>query len=1468
MKELHQISDRICLLIKRWLAPPVFPDNELMTRRASLLDMTLLVTIALGFIILVGNLLGGRTPLIIIEADIGIVAVGLILRYLAHNAQVRWASIVLIALGLIGTTAFCANLGTIRTPTTAFYLLIVVDAGLLFDVSGILVTTLLSSLAILGLIWAENAGWLLQPDYTVTITQWITYTALVGLAGGLTWMALRSTRQALQCADEEIKERERVEEELKASEQYARGIIDSSLDMIVTTDNERRIVEFNRAAQETFGYLQEDVLGKHIEMLYAGPPESNSIRAAMLKEGKFVGEVFNKRKNGELFTSLLSATTLRGANGEILGTVGVARDFTERKQAEEARRQAEEKYRIIFETAVEGMFQSTREGRFLTANLALAHMWGYASPHELIRSITNIAQQVYVDPTCRAKFQQLINEQGQVQGFEYEVRRTDGSTIWVSENAHSVNDDHGDFLYFESTIEDITVRKRMEEENLRRTSQLEALRQTSLELTAQLDLPSLLRAISERAVKLMHATTGSFYLYRPERDLLERIIFHGPALVNSATTRRRGEGLIGKVWETREPVVANDYGSWAGRNTGYDNAPSRAVVGIPISWRDNFLGVLTVVADHPKTFASEDIDLLKLFADQAAIAIENARLFEETKRRADQFRALHETAHDLALLQDLPTLLQTTVERAVRLLAGAAGGMYMYGATRGDLRVEVSTHPSIPIGTRLNLGEGMAGRVAQSRQPLIVNDYKTWVHRSPKYEGSPLSAVVEVPMLYSGELIGVLVVEEIGETTHQFTKEDAQMLSLFAEQAAGAVYNTRLFEQAKQRAEEFAALYETARALSTQQDLPALLQTIVERAMALLHTPSGFIYLYDATLGEMELTVSKGLEFPIGTRLKIGEGMAGQVALTQAPLIVDDYQTWEGRAPKIASAPYRAIVEVPMQVGGKLIGVLGVNEFGESTRTFTEPDARLLSLFAAQAAAAVRSAGLLAETRRYAEQLALLYEAGLSLNRVLNPVQQLPVFGEHAMKALHSDRVDFFRLDAERHELRCAFNVGYAETQTKETLSQLVFPIGAERGLVGFVAQQRKILNLGDVRADPRWMVIDPEIRSVLWVPVEHGNQLLGVLSILSTRLNAFTLEDERLLELFANEAAIAMENARLFESTERRLVQLSTLREIDRTLNSILDLTPVLETMLTSLEQIVPYDCAAILLLNGKILRAVAARGREQAALKDFALDISENVLFEQMARTLTPVVVNDLWEQANWAVVSGVEFARSWLGAPLVARGTLIGQIGLFGSIPNSFTSEHADLLLAFANQAAIAIANAKLREELSEQARRDSLTQLLNHGTFIHELQVAGKRAEERAEPRSLIMFDLDHFKDYNDTYGHVVGDEILRAAVQAIRLHVKQTDLVGRWGGEEFVVALPGTDTARAEQVAVRIRATLTKVHLTDNHARPIPAPTASQGIATYPETASTVDELIEQADRALYRAKTRGRDQIARVGDET
>ncbi len=306
----------------------------------------------------------------------------------------------------------------------------------------------------------------------------------------------------------------RNQDALRDSLGFARNIIDSSLDMIIAVDQDRKIVEFNRAAEETFGYRRAEVLGKSVDILYADPPVGASINKTTIAQGRSVQQVYNRRKNGEVFPSYLAASVLTDAYGKPIGLMGISRDITELRRSE-----------------------------------------------------------------------------------------------------------------------------------------------------------------------------------------------------------------------------------------------------------------------------------------------------QELERRANEFSALYETTRDLATQYHLPGLLKTIVERAATLLNASGGGIYLYDKERGELQFEAAKGAFNPAaGARLALGEGVAGRVAQTGQPMIVDDYRTSKYRSPRYEGMPITAVVEAPMLYGGELIGVLVVDETVTTTRKFTQADTRLLELFAAHAASAVHNATLFRQVRASRERLQTL--------------------------------------------------------------------------------------------------------------------------------------------------------------------------------------------------------------------------------------------------------------------------------------------------------------------------------------------------------------------------------------------------------------------------------------------------------------------------------------------------------------------------------------------------------------------------------------------------------------------------------------------------------------------------------------
>jgi len=218
------------------------------------------------------------------------------------------------------------------------------------------------------------------------------------------------------------------------------------------------------------------------------------------------------------------------------------------------------------------------------------------------------------------------------------------------------------------------------------------------------------------------------------------------------------------------------------------------------------------------------------------------------------------------------------------------------------------------------------------------------------------------------------------------------------------------------------------------------------------------------------------------------------------------------------------------------------------------------------------------------------------------------------------------------------------------------------------------------------------------------------------------------------------------------------------------------------------------------------------------------------------------------------------SWIGVPLKGE-IVIGVIALGSYQPNAFDSADMELLSNLAQHITVALDNTIRHARVEQEAQLDSMTGVYNHGYFLKQL---AKQAEESSAsnlPLSLIMLDIDFFKQYNDSYGHLVGDQLLMMICAAIKQHLKQSDAVGRWGGEEFIISLPGANGVQALQVAKRISQTIATIPIHNRDQQAIPVPTVSQGIAMYPTEADEIFRLIDLADRRLYIAKERGRNQI-------
>jgi diguanylate cyclase (GGDEF)-like protein len=429
-------------------------------------------------------------------------------------------------------------------------------------------------------------------------------------------------------------------------------------------------------------------------------------------------------------------------------------------------------------------------------------------------------------------------------------------------------------------------------------------------------------------------------------------------------------------------------------------------------------------------------------------------------------------------------------------------------------------------------------------------------------------------------------------------------------------------------------------------------------------------------------------------------------------------------------------------------------------------------------------------------------------------------------------------------------------------------PISYKQSLLQTLLSEGKGVYAPDVDEVPslRDYLVRGNTSSFYSVPMVNEDRVIGLLNLSFDKPYTMPTSHWDLLVAMTQQAALAFERSRLFGDTQRAAREMTSLYHIGLAATSSIQIDEVLRLIYEQVNRVLPCDTFFIGLYDedrGELRYDLFVEAGE--TLPSFRTRLETVGISAWVIRNARPMLVRH-WsleeEQLPFqTAVVGIS-TESVICVPLIAKNKIVGVMSAQALVPNAFDNTHVRLLTAIASQAALALENARLHTTVNEQAQRDPLTGAYNHGTLIDRLHAAIGRAQAERSTVALIMLDLDSFKQYNDTYGHLVGDDVLRSTVAAIQSHLKSTDVVGRWGGEEFGVILPGVTRQQARAVAERIRQTVAAHDLRDTHNRPIPSATASLGIALYPEDAVHIEELIHRADSALYRAKDQGRNCIA------
>jgi diguanylate cyclase (GGDEF)-like protein len=432
-------------------------------------------------------------------------------------------------------------------------------------------------------------------------------------------------------------------------------------------------------------------------------------------------------------------------------------------------------------------------------------------------------------------------------------------------------------------------------------------------------------------------------------------------------------------------------------------------------------------------------------------------------------------------------------------------------------------------------------------------------------------------------------------------------------------------------------------------------------------------------------------------------------------------------------------------------------------------------------------------------------------------------------------------------------------------------PIAADAGALGTVVKQRLLVNLKDPKRShlPYYSAppADIEIGSFLGTPVMEDGHLRGVLCADRPAGRPFTAQDEQLLQGAAAQMLRALQSERVFAAVERSKYEHERFFAALAKLNRALGVEAVCNTTFEATKEICDYDFAAITLFDAQSHKHVvlSAVGDVPKGLPGMSVEKAGLASMVVKNKHFLPaggeVRDKDAFVYGKKVRLAGME---SLLVLPLICADTAIGSFAVAAKRPRAFGKDKREMLTVIANHVAVSLANAQMYGRMEAMATTDGLTGLVNHRTFQERISEMLARAERSQGKQALLLTDVDHFKKVNDTYGHPIGDEVLRGVAQAVRDCVRKVDVAARYGGEEFAIVLESTDREGARQLAERIRTEVQK-QVFQSPKGPFSI-TLSLGIAVYPDDGRDVKTLIDHSDQALYHAKHNGRNRAIAYAD--
>ena len=871
-----------------------------------------------------------------------------------------------------------------------------------------------------------------------------------------------------------------------------------------------------------------------------------------------------------------------------------------------------------------------------------------------------------------------------------------------------------------------------------RVAELQLINAIQQGLAAELDFQAIVDLVGDKLRGVFRMTDISSGWYNRSENLTYYLYSceHGVQIEIPPTPPMPG-GSFEKITQTRQPLV------WNTMAEGDAIAPvipgtdaSQSGVRVPIISSDRVIGMITMEDyEREHAFGEAEIRLLTTIAATLGSALENARLFDETQRLLAE---TEQRNSELAIINSVQAAL--AAELNIQGIYDAVGDKireifrsdnleirmfdpntnleqfpYLY---ENGQRIEVEPLPRIETG--------FSAHVAHTRQILVVNEKMEEITRKVGSYTVPgtntAKSAIFVPLIVGDQVRGLVCLSDF-EREHAFSDSNVRLLQTLVNSMSVALENARLFnetqrllEETSQRASELEVINGISKSMSSQLQVEAIVRTVGDQVRDAFHSEVVNIYLYEPATNLIHLPYSYDRQYVVTEPFQYGSGLTSKVIGTKQPLILGSFEEITGggallspNAPEDDLMP-QSYLGVPIIVGDKAIGAIDVQSYTQFV--YDESHVRLLSTLASSMGVALENARLFEETRRLLaeteqrnRELAIISRVGQALVGQLDMQSIYDMVGEELRQIFDAQTVTILICDRQTGLLnwRYVLDEGQRVTVSPRPPS----------GFGGHILRTRKPLLIThdlDKRAAELGsiLVVGQRPKSYLGVPLMAGGEVTGVITLQNVdREYAYNEIDLRLLSTLALNMGVALENARLYQETQRHAVEMAALAEIGSDIASTHEMEPVLERLATKTRELLDVRDIALWLIqpDGNTMRSVVALGKYTEETKAAEITLGKGIT-GSVAQSGEAEIVNLPEQDSRTMHIPGTpqpeEEPECMMLAPLISRGQTIGVMTVYRDrSQGQFTQLELDFLVSLARQAAIAIESARLYTETESRA-----------------------------------------------------------------------------------------------------------------------------------------------------------------------